>query len=223
LTKPLPKCPECGNRFKTIQLMSMHRAKQHGIKGMSKSSEDLRRKKTENEAALLQAQAADTPMQLPDPLPVNHSCPECGAGFASAQLMGRHRVKEHGVLSVGEQKKLARQKMQDGLPCPYCDFVAVNKAGYSLHVNNKHADQPKQEGVTLEHSTQASRAIVRTNGSAQPTNEGQAHPDGISEATLALALGRFQGLCQGMAIEFDLPPRRFARELIRLIYATQVR
>lgn len=222
MTKPLPKCPDCGKKFHSEKLIAMHRARAHGYVGTAPSTVAARERRARLKAEA--AQAAVTVVETSaDPLPVNHACPECGAGFASAQLMGRHRVKEHGVLSVGEQKKLARQNMQDGLPCPHCDFVAVNKAGYSLHVNNKHADQPKQEGVTLEHSAQASRAIVRTNGSGQPSNEGQAHPDGISEATLALALGRFQGLCQGMAIEFDLPPRRFAREFIRLIYATQVR
>jgi uncharacterized C2H2 Zn-finger protein len=202
----------------------MHRKRAHNIEGTSKShlaAKAIAAKRATEAAAPTVAPIIETKT---DSLPVTHTCPECGVGVETPQLLGRHRKLEHGVQSVVELKRQARLNMTDGLPCPHCDFVAVNKAGYSLHVNNKHAGQTKSEGVTLEQSTQVTRAIVRTNGSAQPTaHNGEAHPDGISEATLALALGRFQGLCTSMATEFDLPPRRFTRELTRLIYATQVR
>jgi uncharacterized C2H2 Zn-finger protein len=224
MTKPKPRCPECNALFATVQLLAMHRKKVHNVEGTSKAhlaAQALKAKREAEAAAPTVAQIVETKT---DSLPVARSCPECGARFETPQLLGRHRKLEHGVQSAVDQKRQARLNMTDGLPCPHCDFIAANKAGYSLHVNKQHADQTRSEGVTLEQSTQATRAIVRTNGSAQPAaHDGQAHPDGISEATLALALGRFQGLCQSMATEFDLPPRRFARELTRLIYAAQIR
>jgi uncharacterized C2H2 Zn-finger protein len=227
MTKPKPRCPECNKIFETVQLVAMHRKKAHNVEGTSKAHLAAQALKARKEAAAAHAaMVAPTIATNTEPLPVTFPCPECGAGFASPQLLGRHRKQEHGVQTVGEAKRQARLAMQDGLPCPHCDFIAANKAGFSLHVNKQHPDQPKPEGVTLEQPTQTTRAIIRTNGNGQAAAaqpEGQAHSDGIPEATLALALGRFQGFCTSMATEFDLPPRRFARELSRLIYASQVR
>jgi hypothetical protein len=60
-----------------------------------------------------------------------------------------------------------------------------------------------------------------TRESSKEAREG--YNDGISEITLAIALGRFQGLCASMAHEFNIPSKLFTSRLAALIYATQVR
>lgn len=56
---------------------------------------------------------------------------------------------------------------------------------------------------------------AKTAAIRHPETNGFAHR--IPETTLAVAFGRFTEFCNGMAYEFDLPPRMFAAELATLI------
>ena len=236
MTKPKPKCPDCGKLYATDKLVAMHRARAHGYVGMSKSSIAGRALRAKKKAEALKLPTATPILEVqPETIPpaaLSNSfvCPECNEPQKNKVELGKHRRFQHNIRGTSKDALAARREKQigatGGLPCPHCEFIAVNKAGYSLHVNKWHRDEDK--GASLERTAQqptralsTSRAIGNGNGHA--IEQRQVDPDAIPEATLALALGRFQGLCTSMATEFDLPPRRFARELSRLVYATQVR
>jgi hypothetical protein len=69
---------------------------------------------------------------------------------------------------------------------------------------------------SLEHSP-AKAEVVKPR-----REEGQFTPNGY-EIPLAIALGRFQELCRGLAFEHDVPERLFAQRLAELVYRSQVR
>ena len=187
MTKPKPKCPECGAIFSTVQLVAMHRSRAHGVVGMSKSSVDKRRLDARKAA---EAEAAKT--------------------------------TEAAALAAADQ-----QKQTDEKTCTACGFVAKNARGMTVHMATTHRSDSSETktktptgGSELEYVEKDQRSIERR---AASQAKREAASDGIPEATLALALGRFQGLCASMALEFDLPPRRFASRLAELIFAAQVR
>jgi uncharacterized C2H2 Zn-finger protein len=148
-----------------------------------------------------------------------HKCPECEATFVSPTGLGAHRNKAHGIQGMARSTVQAREKKGRppvlSLNCPHCEFVSKNKAGLTLHMNKSHRSEIVK---TIEDRP---AAIIATNGHHR--EETHAVANGIPEATLALALGRFQGFCSGMAYEFDLPPRMFAARLAELIYRSQIR
>jgi uncharacterized C2H2 Zn-finger protein len=111
--------------------------------------------------------------------------------------------------------------------CPDCGKVFKAAAGLGVHRRNIHGivststsavAKRKQRSELVSQPPQAIHAS-HTNGSGKHASQ-EAHfdSDGIAETTLALAFGRFQGLCQAFAAEFDLPPKRFASRLAELIY-----
>jgi uncharacterized C2H2 Zn-finger protein len=218
------KCPECQKPFTTVQMMSMHRRQAHGVVGMSKGAIQEREKRA---AA---REGSSTPLP---PAPLTHPCPQCARAFTSANGLAKHRSKAHGV--VGQSKsardraaRKAKQASATPLPvvfrCEQCDFTAKNQGGLKHHVTTIHLkpNHPvikKVRSTALAPSHEDHAPAHARNGHAQR----QALGDGIPEATLALALGRWQGLIQSMAGEFDLPPKRFAAQLAALIYATAVR
>jgi len=116
--------------------------------------------------------------------------------------------------------------------CDQCSFETTTAHGLRVHVSTRHRvkklDAQQQQDQTtggtsierIEAAAPIKRAYTRR---AVREENGTNYSDGISEATLALALGRFQGFCASMAQEFDLPPRRFTARLVELIYAAQVR
>jgi hypothetical protein len=63
----------------------------------------------------------------------------------------------------------------------------------------------------------------QTNPNGHHREEKTVAASGIPEATLAVALGRFQELSRSMAYEFDLPPRLFTAQLATLIYRSTLR
>jgi hypothetical protein len=71
--------------------------------------------------------------------------------------------------------------------------------------------------ATLPHE-EANGQIQRANGQAQ-TSTRRFH----AEAALAVAYGRFQELCKGIAFEYDLPPRSFTARFVELIRAEALR
>jgi uncharacterized C2H2 Zn-finger protein len=173
-------------------------------------------------------------------------CPECGKKLGTTQALGLHRRTEHGIQSQNESTVYAKLKEQadrgeliktidpkNPLQCQVCGLPTKSKSGLSLHVNRNHskpvetpvAIQPATNGKRkytrreIEQPAQAHTIVVSQAQEGHPAANGYAIPDG----TLALALGRFQGLCQSMAVEFDLPPRLFAARLAELIYHSQIR
>jgi uncharacterized C2H2 Zn-finger protein len=147
-------------------------------------------------------------------------CPDCNAIYSSATGLGAHRSRAHGIQGMAKSTVAAREKREGihkpvDLNCPHCEFVSKNKAGLTLHMNKSHRSEIVK---TIEDRP---AAIIATNGHHR--EETHAVANGIPEATLALAIGRFQGFCSGMAYEFDLPPRMFAARLAELIYRSQIR
>jgi hypothetical protein len=201
------RCPECGDRFNTVQLMAMHRRKAHGVVGMSKSS-------------LTKRQLAN-PHPVANPKP--NQCGACGFQAKNAPGLNTHIKASHPqaamkTITVVSPQTMGRKELKGEYPCALCNFVGQWKGGLTLHMSKKHPEG----SVALERTTKVE--VSRT----RPTEEeGHFTPNGyapsIPEGTLALALGRFQGLCQSMAVEFDLPPRLFAARLAELVYRSQVR
>jgi uncharacterized C2H2 Zn-finger protein len=206
------KCPDCGARFKTVQMMTIHRRKAHGVLGQSQSS--------------IAKRLLENPQPVANPAP--NQCKFCSfqakskAGL-SLHIHTYHVPKEEVKPLTGVQKRAnSVDRLRGSYPCPQCDFVAKWTGGLSLHMRKIHLEG----SVAIERTTKAEvTAITRTSRAAQ--EESHAAPNGyapsIPEGTLALALGRFQGLCQSMAVEFDLPPRLFAARLAELVYRSQIR
>jgi len=226
MTKPKPRCPECNKIFATVQLLAMHRKKAHNVEGTSKSHLATKALKAKIEAAA--PIAAPIVEVKPEPLPLK--CADCDFTCDKPQLLGRHRRFTHGV--VGEVTRINREKMEKrllqgtGFPCPHCSFNAASRNGLGVHLVTTHKDLATTiEGETdLDRPKEKRLARINNNGSnGNHSEESHFAANGIPEGTLALALGRFQGLCQSMATEFDLPPRLFASRLAELIYRSQIR
>lgn len=163
-------------------------------------------------------------------------CPECSTTFKTIQLMAMHRAQAHGVAGTSRstlqyRKAMAAKKAAllaaaqpptapdaGFLYCPHCDFRTHKPMGLNMHLSKKHKNHKDKSLVIVKPKT-----IPLTPGENHHENwEGAS--DGI-QTTIALAIAhdRFKGLCTSVAAEFDLPPKRFASELARLIYSTQVR
>ena len=233
MTKAKPKCPECNHRFSTNALLAMHRKRAHGVEGTSKSHLQAQAKKARLEA-VVETKPKEEPATatIPNTSPALLTCPDCPATFTKAVELGKHRRFKHGVFGRHSDALIRRQALErsgGGFPCSDCEFIATSIGGLSLHRGKQHKDalppvdnpHPKSRGTELAR-TKTTRPIA-SNGNGHHSEEAHFAANGIPEATLALALGRFQGLCQGMAVEFDLPPRLFASRLAELIYRSQVR
>jgi hypothetical protein len=108
----------------------------------------------------------------------------------------------------------------DPLQCPHCEFIAKWPGGLKHHIGRMHKPHAtRKENRIVKRTTQAT--IIQTNGQAH--QEGHANPDGIPDALVAVASGRFIELCRSVAFEYDLPPRLFAARVAAFIYGTQVR
>ena len=224
-------CPECGAKYNTAKGLGYHRRLAHNVVGSAKSSMETQRKRRLYLASFRRSAEG---LLL---------CPECGIGFGERSL-SLHRRLKHG-LSAEQQQEMAEAKPKpkpaeavaevmpaDPNRCPECEFVAVNPRGLIRH-KATHNAKPTPEALRkrnerknkIDSPTQAI-VLAETNGNAH--HHAEAHPaaDGhplIPDAALAVALGRFQGLCASFAAEYDLPPRMFAARLAELIYNTQVR
>jgi uncharacterized C2H2 Zn-finger protein len=232
VTKPF-KCPECGEGFEKTNLLGLHRRK-HGISGSAPASRDAQQKRV----AYLANYERDQNN--------NVICPECRKSFGEVSI-SMHRKMAH-QLSASDQVAMFANKLQaitkieadepqtnGKINCPHCDYVATNQRGLYVHIGFKH--QPSQSPTAIQRRLDRERkklieqptqaiAIAETNGNITQHTE-EAHPVAsgytIPDATLAVALGRFQGLCASFSAEFDLPPRSFATRLAELIYHSQIR
>jgi uncharacterized C2H2 Zn-finger protein len=212
MTKPLPKCPECEQTFKTVQVMSMHRANVHGIKGTSKSSLQLRAQRQRESAALanhLDERGRDLRCDADD----------CTYIAKTWNGLGVHRATAHRIAGATKTKQVHA--------CDHCEQSFQSANGLAKHQAKMHGvPGQSKSAIQRRHQKEHSLAITAqtvNNGRHEAEEHRQAAADGIAPETLALALGRFQGLCTSMATEFDLPVRSFARRLAELIYHAQVR
>lgn len=240
------KCPECSAEFDTARGLGSHRLIRHGVPGSGHSA-ILRRKQLGQVETLPPAVPVSAAAKL------QFACPECDKSFDRASSLGNHRRGIHGVEGTSHNaKKSAAQRQAlatiptpatiaaNPLQCPDCIFVGKTKNGLQVHRSIRHGSVSNQKDAVrlreirtekrrlkIEQPTQA-LAIAETNGNlGKVEHVEEAHPApssyAIPDATLALALGRFQGFCQAFSAEFDLPPRHFASRLTELIYHSQVR
>jgi uncharacterized C2H2 Zn-finger protein len=238
MTKPKPKCPECGAIFSTVQLVAMHRSRAHGVIGMSKSSVDKRRldarKAAEAEAAALerenvsQSTIVRRESEARQKTGAGLKCPQCDFVAANKVGLGVHLSGHKKIAEQPQEIAAATEQQGDQKTCTICGLVAKNERGMTVHMATTHRSESSETktktptgGSELEYVDKEQQRSIERRAASQAKRE--AASDGIPEATLALALGRFQGLCASMALEFDLPPRRFASRLAELIFAAQVR
>jgi uncharacterized C2H2 Zn-finger protein len=243
------KCPDCELEYNTNKGLSSHRRSVHGYVGTAVSTvwERLRKAKASvipaDPGNPLQCSACDflakntagltwhmKTTHAPNPL----QCPDCSFAALTTQKLIWHRKQEHGYLGhKGHRPEQILTEVVtavlDPLQCQLCDFRAQAPGGLTHHMTRKHKGkttprimQPKRREIeptqTLEISAPAS-----SNNRILHAEESHASANGIPEATLALALGRFQELCRSIAYEHDLPPRMFAARLAGLVYAATVR
>lgn len=215
-------CPECNAKFDFAKTLGSHRLFSHGVAGTSVS------------ARRAQELKANMPPRPKGPF----SCPDCEFIAVNKAGMTIHRKAKHGAASESKTA-IAIRANGDPLQCPDCEFHALSKIGLANHRNRMHGVasastlairkreertniKAKKRGLPIEPAqTITAFAIASPNG--YHPQEAHFDPDGIPEATLALTLGRFQELCFSVAKEHDLPPRRFAAKLAKLIYATTLR
>lgn len=226
------KCQECGEVFPTPKDLGLHRKNKHNVRGIAPSTIATQKQR---EAYLANYKRDKTGLCI---------CPECGKACKGSGITN-HRKTMHNLSSEQQAQMFAENKTVAKIEtvaetqahpgqCPECEFVAINAHGLRKHISSKHhhySPNPRaiyKRELRKKHIAQPTQAIAiaQTNGHIQPSSE-EAHaaPSSytIPEGTLALALGRFQGLCQSISTEFDLPPRMFATRLAELIYHTQVR
>jgi DNA-directed RNA polymerase subunit M/transcription elongation factor TFIIS len=206
-------CPECNEKFDAAQKMGYHRYHKHQVQGSAPSSLWARQQRTQDQSLI--------------------ACPDCDYRAKSKAGLTIHRKAEHGTVSNSATATAIRAS--NPLQCPQCEFVALTKIGLANHRTRTHGTTSKHQlrlqkvaerkaakkGLPIEPS-QTVTAVAVTNNGHHP-EESHFATNGIPEGTLALALGRFQELCRSIATEHDLPPRSFASQLARLIYATTLR
>jgi uncharacterized C2H2 Zn-finger protein len=219
LTQPKPEfiCPECSRTFVSRTGMASHRRSAHGIAGSSTSS-------------IWKAKNKGLPPEPKGP----KKCPDCGFVAKDKAGLTIHRKARHGAAS--ESATAVAIRASHPLQCPECVFIAKMIGGLKLHLRKTHGiippvsrdtelkrlerQQRKQKGLTIEEPQAVTTVAVTSNGH-QATWEG--HTDGIPEALIAVASGRFQELCRSMAYEHDVPPRLFASRVAAFVYGTTVR
>jgi uncharacterized C2H2 Zn-finger protein len=235
---PVFKCSECGEVFPNNMKLGLHRKAVHGIMGEAHSSRKARIKRDRYLANYKRNEQGSL------------ICPECGTGWG-AKGIALHRLQSHGlnllqqqalfkqakssIVPVAEIEAVPVAEIADPLKCVQCDLVAKDERGMRTHAsrshqysNSKGALRKREErNKAIDSPTQAI-TIAQTNGNiGNSIHAEEAHSAAggytIPDATLALALGRFQGLCASISTEFDLPPRMFATRLAELIYHSQVR
>jgi uncharacterized C2H2 Zn-finger protein len=223
------KCPECGESFVSNMKLGLHRRNKHGVKGSAIATVNSQLKR---ERYLANYQRNAEGLLL---------CPECDKPCQPVGITF-HRKAAHGLSGVEQERlfEVARAERgvvavietpADDTKCPQCDFVAQNKRGLIVHLSTTHKQYSttpdaiqhrEKRKKNLEQPTQVTAIEVTRNGhqESHPVADGHAL---IPDAALAVALGRFQGLCTSFAAEYDLPPRMFAARLAELIYNSQVR
>jgi predicted RNA-binding Zn-ribbon protein involved in translation (DUF1610 family) len=220
LTTKKPKfiCPECNEAFEYPKTLGSHRRLSHGIAGTSES------------AVRAQKLKALAPPEGP------YRCADCDFVSTAKAGLTIHRKAMHGAAS--ESKTAVAIRTSDPLQCPECGFYAAVPGGLALHRLKQHGVvsdrrstelkrlqrvEAKKRGLPIEPAQTVTAVAVAVTSNGHHPKESHFVGNGIPEGTLALTLGRFQELCFSVAKEHDLPPRSFAAELARLIYATTLR
>lgn len=212
------KCPECSRMFASRTGLGSHRRSAHGIIGQGKSTVAARELAAESNPPLSDYMRIRThikEMRAPEH-PAPNQCRFCGYQTKSKTGLSIHINKFHAPSKAGDPKA-----ENNALQCPHCTFVATNQGGLALHRNKKHGEHTAIH--KRRHVEPAQTQTITIAATHNGHKESHPTPNGIAESTLALALGRFQGLCESMASQFDIPPRSFTAELARLIYATTIR
>jgi uncharacterized C2H2 Zn-finger protein len=229
-TTKRPTCPECGKKYNSAKGLGFHRRVEHGVLGTA-SSTVAAQKKRQRYLATFKRDAKGSIL-----------CPECGEAFTATGI-SNHRKLKHG-LSSAQQRAMALQiqpatvaviettaEPANPLKCSQCDFVAVNKRGIRVHVSTRHATvtqremqlQKRQARKNIEPTETKAIVVSSSNGSTDHRENWQGHTDGIPEALIAVASGRFTELCRSMAYEHDVPARLFAARVAAFVYATTIR
>jgi len=128
-------------------------------------------------------------------------CPDCDQMFYPSGLGPHRKTHKPEVKKVGSTTVYKR--LVGEFPCTVegCTFVGKWQGGLTKHMRTHKAVRRSKSIAKFPTEIEVSH-----NGVSQ---ESHFVANGIAEATLALALGRFQGLCQSMAFEFDIPPKLF--------------
>ena len=223
-TKPLiHKCPDCPMKFASLTGLGSHRRSRHGIAGSARSTvaaRELAARTTANpplsEYKRIRWHLKE--MKAPEN-PAPFQCPHCGYQTKNKAGLSLHVNRFHAQLKAGDPRA-----KNNSLQCPHCEFIGTNKGGLVLHRRKRHNEILAQRlDRDRSHIEPAQTQVITVAANIHHEEEAHFAANGIPEATLALALGRFQGLCSSMATEFDLPPRNFATRLAELIYRSQVR
>lgn len=201
----LQQCPDCDFKAVSKAGLTFHRMKNHGA-----------------------ASAYTTnPVQ----------CPDCDFKAKDQAGLTIHRKTKHKAVSQSATAVAIRAS--DPLQCSECEFRAASKIGLANHLarihkilsHSRRAMHAREERAQLKAAKKglqiepAQAVIVATASTSNGHHAEESHltANGIPQGTLALALGRFQELCIGIATQHDLPPRSFTAELAKLIYATTLR
>jgi uncharacterized C2H2 Zn-finger protein len=165
-----------------------------------------------------------TPKKVP-----SFPCPQCSRVFLTVTGRGSHMRGAHQVIgtsaaSIAAQKKAAGK---DTLPCPHCDFKAATLGGLSLHLKRAHGiaksfSKKLSRRNQIERQADQAAVLLPTKTEAREAQP-EGNSDGIPDALVAVASGRFIELCRSMAFEYDLPPRLFAARVAAFVYGTSVR
>jgi hypothetical protein len=181
--------------FSSAGILAMHRAKKHGVAGQGRTALYAHLREQAAQGLLVKTIDPNNPLQ----------CQKCGYPAKSKNGLGVHLGATH-KLTLAENVSVPATEIATTTQPP----TSNGKRKYT-----RRAIEPAQsQAIVLSYAS---------NGHHHPTQEAHPAPDGIPEATLALALGRFQELCRSIAFEHDLPPRLFTSRLAGLVYATSVR
>lgn len=208
-------CPECKEKFSTVQVMAMHRSNVHGIKGTSRSSEQLRRKQqqlattlphTDEQGRNLRCDCGyiaktwnglgvhkATVHKIPSTKTHKHGafqCPECPRSFGSTNGLAKHRAKMHGVLGTSK----------------------------SAHDRYQRIERQAKE-KSLVPSSQNAQIQPAVNGQPQAAHD----TDHRLEAAATFAAGRVAQLLESIALQHDVSFRALAPLVLRTVHATTLR
>lgn len=246
-------CPDCDATFDYAKVLGSHRRLAHGIAGTSSAARTAQKRKAMRPKLTELHQCPDCDFKAVNKAGLtfhrmkNHGaassytanpvqCPDCDFKAKDQAGLTIHRKTIHKAVSQSATAVAIRAS--DPLQCTECGFRATSKIGLANHLARIHKILSQSGRAKLKREERAQLRAAKKGTTIEPaqtitavaitTNNGhhqEAHTpaNGIPEGTLALALGRFQELCRSIATEHDLPPRSFAAQLARLIYATTLR
>jgi hypothetical protein len=151
-------------------------------------------------------------------------------------ILGRNNHKTQAALERRHAANAANGAAvtpEGRVQCPECQKTFKNPHGLSVHISTTHRDESRKtkhksdshKTPTLVPTTPTAQELIHVNGSTKGIHSaqedaGRSHRDAPSDAAYVTTIavtdlaGKLEGFILAASVEYDLPPRQFARRVI---------